>query len=272
MNPSLDSLPHPVLTGPPSAAGAIHEHPPWHGLATEADRIGVSIDERMIGQFGAYRELLLDRNAHVNLTAITNPDEVERRLFLDALAMIPTIDEFLARGAQLRTRSVRLIDIGSGAGLPGIALKIVRPDLDILLVDATAKKVAFEHDVIARLGLAGIEAIQGRAEEMGRDPRYREAFQLTTARAVASLPTLLELVTPFLDVGGEALLPKGLHIDEELKVGRRAARQLGCSLFDAELMPGGTSKLVRVRKTTLTPPTYPRRTGIPNRLPLGGGG
>ena len=269
MNPSLDSLPHPALTGPHPAAGAIQ---PWHGLAIEADRIGMPLDEQMLRRFADFRTLLLDRSAHVNLTAISDPDEAERRLFLNALAMVPAIDEFLAQSAQLGTGSVRLIDIGSGAGLPGIALKIVRPELNVMLLDATAKKVTFQRDVISTLRLTGIEAIHGRAEELGRDPRFREVFQLTTARAVASLPTLLELVTPFLDVGGEALLPKGLDLDKELKSGLRAARQLGCTLLDAELMPGGTSRLVRVRKTTLTPQTYPRRTGIPNRLPLGGGG
>jgi 16S rRNA (guanine527-N7)-methyltransferase len=226
----------------------------------------------MLARFADYRTLLLTRNAHVNLTAVTDPDEVERRLFFDALAMVPAIDAFLTQSAQLRARSVRLIDIGSGAGFPGIALKIVRPELGIVLLDATAKKVAFQRDVISSLGLTGIEAVHGRAEEVGRDPRFREAFQLATARAVASLPTLLELVTPFLDIGGEAMLPKGLHLDEELKVGRRAARQLGCTLLDAELMPGGTSRLVRVRKSTLTPRSYPRRNGTPSRLPLGGGG
>ena len=272
MNPSLDPLPHPVLTGSPPAAGAIQDAPPWHGLASEADRIGVPLDEWMLARFEEYRTLLLDRNAHVNLTAVTDPVDVERRLFLDALAMVPAIDEFMTPDAQLPCRSVRLIDIGSGAGFPGIALKIVRPELDIVLLDATAKKVAFQRDIVASLGLTDIVAIHGRAEELGRDPRYREAFQLATARAVASLPTLLELVTPFLDVGGEAMLPKGLHLDEELTLGRRAARQLGCTLLEAKLMPGETSRLVRVLKTALTPRTYPRRTGIPNRLPLGGGG
>jgi 16S rRNA (guanine527-N7)-methyltransferase len=272
VNPSLDTLPPPVPTGSPLAADVINEIREWHGLAREAYRIGVSLDEQMLAHFAAFKALLLERNVHVNLTAVTDPNEVERRLFLDALAMTPAIDRFLQRDSQRRSRSVRLIDIGSGAGFPGIALKIVRPDLNVVLVDSTAKKVAFQRDVIASLDLSGIEAIHGRAEELGRDVRYRESFQLATARAVANLPTLLELVTPFLEVCGEALLPKGLQLDDELRDGRRAARQLGCRLVDAESMPGGASRLIRVQKLTLTPRTYPRRTGLPNRLPLGGGG
>jgi 16S rRNA (guanine527-N7)-methyltransferase len=272
VNPSLDTLPPPVPTGAPAAADAIHESREWHGLAIEAERIGVPLDEQMLARFAAFQALLLDRNAHFNLTAVAAPDEVERRLFFDALAMIPAIDVFLRSDAQRRSRFVRLIDIGSGAGFPGIALKIVRPELIVVLVDSTAKKVVFQRDVFASLNLPGIEAIHVRAEELGRDARYRESFQLATARAVASLPTLLELVTPFLEVGGEALLPKGLQLDDELRAGRRAARQLGCRLVDAKPMPGGTSRLVRILKTTLTPHTYPRRIGLPNRLPLGGGG
>ncbi len=272
MNPSPNTLPHPALSGTPPAADAIHETRAWRGLAFEANNLGVPLDEQMLARFGAYQALLLDRNAHVNLTSIKEPEEVERRLFLNAIAMVPAIDEFLVGEAQLRSRSVRLIDIGSGAGFPGIALKIARPDLNVVLLDATAKKVTFQRDVIAALDLSGIEAIQGRAEELGRNAHYREAFQIATARAVASLPALLELVTPYLEVGGIALLPKGVDLDEELRTGRRAARQLGCELLDAELMPCGASRLVRVLKTTLTPHAYPRRTGIPNRLPLGGGG
>lgn len=272
MNPSLDTLPYPALTGPPPAAVSMHESPEWQGLAAEAEQIGVLVDQNMLAQFDAYRALILARNTHVNLTAITNPVEIERRLFLDALAMIPAIEELQKRIAQLPGQSIRLIDIGSGAGLPGIALKIARPELDVVLLDATAKKVAFQRDVIALLELSNIEAMHGRAEELGRDNQYRETFQLATARAVASLPTLLELVIPLLDNGGEALLPKGLQIDEELAAGDRAARLLGCSLLDAKIMATGASRLVRVRKNTLTPRAYPRRIGIPNRLPLGGGG
>jgi 16S rRNA (guanine527-N7)-methyltransferase len=241
----------------------------WSGLAVEAGRIGMDLDPETAARFVRYRELLLERNEHVNLTAIRHPDEVERRLFLDALAMLPAIDAFL-EGAQLRQQA-RLIDIGSGAGFPGLALKIARPDLDVTLVDATAKKVAFLNEIISDLELDAVRATHGRAEELGQNPRYREQFEIATARAVANLPVLLEFVLPFLDVGGQAFLPKGLSIEDELKAGRRAAKRLGAEIVSAQRAPLTDTRLVIARKTTLTARVYPRRTGIPASSPLGGG-
>jgi 16S rRNA (guanine527-N7)-methyltransferase len=241
----------------------------WSGLAVEASRIGVDLDTRTAARLARFRDLLLERNAHVNLTAIRLPVEVERRLFLDALAMIPAIDAFLET-ARHHPRA-RLIDIGSGAGFPGLVLKIARPDLDVTLLDATAKKVAFLDDVIADLKLEAIHAVHGRAEELGQRQSYREQFAIATARAVASLPVLLEFVLPFLDIGGQAFLPKGLAIDDELRAGRRAAKQLGGEIISAQRAPVGETRLVIARKTTLTAKAYPRRTGIPAHSPLGQG-
>jgi 16S rRNA (guanine527-N7)-methyltransferase len=271
VNPIRDA---PLLTASAGVtpAAVIHEsQKPWPGLSTAADQIGVPLGVTALAQLDRYRDLLLDRNAHVNLTAITDPIEVERRLFLDALAMIPAIDRFLELRHRSATNQVRLIDVGSGAGFPGLVVKIARPDIQVTLLDATAKKVAFMSDVIREMQLDGAEAVHGRAEELARSPQFREVFDLGTARAVATLPVLLEYVLPFLDIGGEALLPKGLDLDAELVLGRRAARLLGATILAADRLPHSNTRLVIAQKTTLTGKTYPRRTGIPSRSPLGAG-
>lgn len=237
----------------------------WAGLAVAAARAGVPLDTDQIARFDAYRDLLLDRNRRTNLTAIRDSDEVERRLFLDALLMVPTIDRLRSAPAGDR---LRLIDIGSGAGFPGLAIKIARPALDVTLVEATGKKAAFLTDAIMALGLRDVTAIHGRAEDLGHDPAHRDRYDLATARAVASLPALLELSAPFLRIGGNALFPKGMVIDAEWRAARRAAIPLGVRLTDVVAVSAGT-RLVRVDKVAPTPRRYPRRTGTPARDPLG---
>jgi 16S rRNA (guanine527-N7)-methyltransferase len=220
-------------------------------------------------RFARYRALLLERSTQFNLTAIRDPAEIERRLFLDTIAMVPELDRLTGTPGDRTDRAVRLVDIGAGAGFPGLALKIVRPTLDVTLIDATAKKVAFVNEVIAALELERVRAVQGRAEALGQDNHYRSRFDVATARAVASLPVLLEYVVPFLNVGGTALLPKGLEITEELRRGRRAAAILGAEIVSAGELSFSKTRLVVVRKIASTAAAYPRRVGIPSRDPLG---
>jgi 16S rRNA (guanine527-N7)-methyltransferase len=218
-------------------------------------------------QVATYRDLLLEWNQRFNLTAITDPALVERRLFADAWRMLPALDPILAG------QSARLIDVGTGAGFPGLALKIARPELDVTLVEATGKKVSFLRHVIEALDLQGVEAIHGRAEDIGHDPVYREQFDLATARAVASLPALLELCTPLLKVGGHALFPKSEKLDQELQEGRKAAQMLGVRIVSDDLVPAiegeQVTRLVIAAKMKRTPPHYPRCAGVPAREPLG---
>jgi 16S rRNA (guanine527-N7)-methyltransferase len=183
--------------------------------------------------------------------------------------MVPELDRLMGTPGDPTDRAVQLVDIGTGAGFPGLVLKIVRPSLDVTLIDATAKKVAFVNDVIAALELERVQAVQGRAEELGQDDRYRSRFDVATARAVASLPVLLEYVVPFLTIGGTALLPKGLEITEELRLGRRAAAVLGAQIVSAEEISLTGTRLVVTRKISPTATAYPRRVGIPSRDPLG---
>jgi 16S rRNA (guanine527-N7)-methyltransferase len=220
-------------------------------------------------QVVTYRDLLLEWNKRFNLTAITDPELVERRLFLDAWRMLPAIDE--ATGGE----PARLIDVGSGAGFPGLALKIARPALDITLLEATGKKVGFLQHVIDALGLDGVEAEHGRAEELAHDPSRRERYDLAPARAVASLPALIELCTPFLRVGGRALFPKSEDLGTELREGTKAAEEVGVTIVSADLLPviegEQVTRLVIVDRMVRTPPRYPRRAGLPAREPLGRG-
>jgi len=240
----------------------------WSGLAHAAGHLGVSLDADALARFARYRDLLLERRAQFNLTAIREPEEVERRLFLDAIAMIPELDRLTGTGPDQAALPSRLVDIGAGAGFPGLALKIVRPHLDLTLIDATTKKVAFVNEVITELGLERARAVQGRAEELGQDNRYRARFGIATARAVASLPVLLEYVVPFLAIGGTALLPKGLEIADELRLGRHAAAILGAEIVSVA-QQFSTTRLIVARKTSPTAAQYPRRVGVPSRDPLG---
>jgi 16S rRNA (guanine527-N7)-methyltransferase len=239
------------------------------GLAGASGHLGVPLNDDVLRRFARYRDLLLARSARFNLTAIREPEEIERRLFLDAIAMIPELDHLIDAASDRADPALRLLDVGAGAGFPGLALKIVRPQLDVTLVDATAKKVAFINEVITALELKRVRAVQGRAEELGQGSAYRARFDFATARAVASLPVLLEYVVPFLAIGGTALLPKGLEIAEELRRGRRAAAILGAEIVSTVALPVGTTRLVVVRKIAPTAAMYPRRVGIPSRDPLG---
>jgi 16S rRNA (guanine527-N7)-methyltransferase len=269
VNPTSGATSPPASAGTDAATGGFPHDPAWPGLEDASGEIGVPVDALARERFARYRDLLLERGARFNLTAIRDPLEIERRLFLDALAMIPALDHIFASANGAERWPVRLIDIGSGAGFPGLALKIARPALDVTLVDATAKKTAFLTEAIETLGLQSITAVHGRAEELGQDPAYRATFDVGTARAVASLPTLLEYVVPFLVVGGAAFLPKGLEIDDELRVGRRAAATLGAEIVSSERLSVPTTRLIIARKTAPTPAVYPRRTGLPSREPLG---
>ncbi|CAA9540412.1 MAG: 16S rRNA (guanine(527)-N(7))-methyltransferase [uncultured Thermomicrobiales bacterium] len=221
-------------------------------------------------KLAGYRDALLVANQTTNLTAIRDLIGIERRLILESLRLVPPLDERLAEFASARPR---LIDIGTGAGIPGIVLAIARPNLDVTLLDATRKKIAFLERTIAELDLGNARAVHGRAEEIGLDRTMRGRFDIATARAVSSIPSLMELGLPLLKRGGYLLLSKGPDIDEELEAGVRAGEILGGTVMEASFLPeAGTSiatQLVIVEKTAPTPGAYPRRSGIPSRNPLG---
>lgn len=220
-------------------------------------------------QLREYRDLLFRWNQRFNLTAVREPDEIDARLIADALRLLPAIDaELDARGGRLR-----MIDLGTGAGLPGLVVKVARPQIDVVLVDATNKKIQFVQHAVATLGLRSAVTVHSRAEDLGHHIDYRAQFDVVTARGVAPLPTLLELTVPLLVIGGVFLFPKGEDIEDERRSGERAAGVLGARIESAELLPGDpcepVTRLVRGVKIAGTPGRYPRRAGIPKKEPLG---
>jgi 16S rRNA (guanine527-N7)-methyltransferase len=232
--------------------------------------VDAEFSAEQVERLARYGELLHARNAVTNLTAVRDVPGVERRLILESTRLVPVLRS--VETSDLPGRRT-LLDVGTGGGLPGMVLAIACPELSVYLLDATGKKIAFLDDVVAELGMTNVQTIHGRAEEIGHQPRYRNAFDLVTARAVSSLSALLELGLPMLRTGGTMLLPKGVEIDEELDAGARAAALLQGEIISTDLLPDvGTTidtRLVTVRKTGPTPGKYPRRSGIPARDPLG---
>ena len=237
-------------------------------LVQGAASLGLSLDATQVERFARFRELLLDWNTRANLTAITDPAEVARLHFLDSLACL------LALPVSARSRRLRLLDVGSGAGLPGLALAIACPGWQVTSLEATGKKVRFQEAVIAALGLENARAVAGRAEEMAHKPEWRGRFDVVTARALAALPTLLEYCCPFAKVGGTIIAPKKGELAEELAAGRHAAAELGARLLAPVpvALPGLSDGrvLVVVRQARACPPQYPRAAGAPVKRPLGG--
>lgn len=222
-----------------------------------------------IEQLTVYRDLLFETNKSTNLTAIRDLPGIERRLILESLRLVKPLLRVIGRDAS---RRIKILDIGTGGGLPGLVLAIALPGLAFTLLDATGKKVAFVQEVITRIGLANAVALHGRAEDIGRDSGFRGQFDVAVARAVTSLPALIELGLPLIRRGGHLLLPKGEHLDDELEAGQYAASVLGGEIVEASLLPnagsGIATRLVIVEKTAPTPGAYPRRAGIPSRNPL----
>ena len=238
-------------------------------LEAGARALGVDLDAAQLDGFRRYGELLLEWNERINLTAITDPARVQTLHFLDALTLVPAIRAWCQEHA---TDDPTLLDVGSGAGLPGLALKLALPRLRVSLLDGTGKRVRFLQQVIDELDLRGIGAVQGRAEELAHDDEWREWFDLVTARALARLPTLLEWCLPFARVGGLLLAPKAGDLTEELEAGHDAAERLGGQVSVVRPVPLPdlpNHVVVQVDKVARTPANYPRGRGLPRKAPLG---
>lgn len=222
-----------------------------------------NLEEPTLDQFLRYRQELLDWNSRMNLTAIADPDEVLIKHFLDSLSLLIVYDR----------PGARLLDIGAGAGFPGLPLKIVRPQWQVQLFEATGKKVIFLRHVIETLQLKNVVAVHGRAEELAHKAEYRASFDVVTARAVASLPTLLEYAAPFCRVGGQIVLFKKGALADELAQGKRAAKEVGATLKAdvAVTLPGLADgrRLLVWKQQKLCPKQYPRSGAMMVRKPLG---
>jgi len=227
------------------------------------NQLGLKLNEQQLDQFLQYRRELLDWNTRINLTAISDPDEVLTKHFLDCLSLLMANDASIAN----------VLDIGAGAGFPGFPLKIVHPPWHVVLLEATGKKVKFLQHIIETLQLHNVEAVHARAEELAHKVEYRASFDLVTARAVASLPILLEYAAPFTRLGGIMIFPKKGDLIEELAGGKRAAKQLG-SRFKADMqvtLPGldGGRRLLVWEQVRNCPEQYPRSGGVIAKKPLG---
>lgn len=232
-------------------------------LQAGLERLGVAADGVALDRLARYHALLTEWNARIDLTAVLEPEEMVDRHYLDSAA--PLALDLIPQGA-------RVIDVGTGAGLPGIPLCILRPDLRVTLLDAQRKRVTFLQAAIEALDLPA-QAVHMRAEDAARDEARREAYDVAVSRAVAATPTLLELTLPFVRVGGRAIAWKGPGLQAELEQARRAAHLLGGALegvLDAPV-PGRDWQhvLLVCAKRQKTARQYPRRAGLPGKNPLG---
>jgi len=224
---------------------------------------GVNLQASQFEALQTYADLLAEWNQKVNLTAITAPEDIRRKHFLDSLSCL-----LVMKG----TPAARLIDIGTGAGFPGLPLKILQPEIHLTLVESVAKKTKFLSIVVQELGLEQVEIITDRAETVGQDPAHRESYDWAVARAVAGLPVLAEYLLPLVRVGGSALAQKGESALEELNTAQTAITTLGGQALEPlpVSLPDVPEKryLVVIDKVRPTPATYPRRVGIPAKRPL----
>lgn len=236
-------------------------------LRDGARALGLPLDDAQLALFARYRDELLDWNTRVNLTAITDPAQVLTRHFLDALTVV------LALSPQERARPARILDVGAGAGLPGLALKIALPHWEVTELDSVGKKTVFVAHVVDALGLQGATVLTGRAEDVARRPADRERYDIVLARALAPLRVLAEYTLPFCRVGGLTIALKKGDIAGELAEGRRAAGQLGGQIAEPIRVPpladlGDDRVLVSLCKARPTPPQFPRAAGTPAKRPL----
>lgn len=230
-------------------------------IKNKAEKIEIMLDDKQIEQFYKYMELLLEWNEKINLTAITDPKEIILKHFIDSL----TIEKQIKQGEKL-------IDVGTGAGFPGIPLKIVRPDVEITLLDSLNKRINFLNEVIAELKLERIETIHSRVEEAGKNKRYREKFDIATSRAVANLTTLSEYLLPLVAVGGRAICMKGPDIETEIEDSKKAVSILGGKIDKIESFQLADSdnnrNIITIEKVRNTPGKYPRKPGTPSKEPI----
>jgi len=234
-------------------------------LSQGAKRLRIVLSREQVEAFSTYcRELIAERS-RAGLTSLTDSEAVQRRHFLESLALLRALEDL---GAIAPTA----IDIGSGAGFPGLPIKIVRPELALTLVEATGKKADFLERLVQKLGLAGVTVVRARAEELAHDPAYRAAYPLALARAVAPLPVLVELALPFLRLGGYLATPKGSAAPREIQEAAAALKACGGRVELVRPLeapgPGPAPTLVLVRKVAETPDCYPRRPGMPAKRPL----
>lgn len=234
---------------------------------------GLKLTDESLRSFKAYYEMLVEKNKVMNLTAITEYDDVLIKHFIDSLLVNRVIDSLKRDNPELNPiNASKIADVGTGAGFPGVPIKLCCPGADVTLIDSLNKRIIFLDEVISGLGLSGINAVHGRCEDIGRDTKYREAFDYVFSRAVARLSVLSEYCLPLLKVGGYFLAYKAEEIDEEASEAKKAVSALGGEMIciKKEALPG--SDVIRsfcvIKKVKKCAKVYPRKAGVPAKQPL----
>ncbi len=240
----------------------------FDNLTKEAqEHFGVRLSAAQMDALEGHAYELLEWNQRMNLTRITEPEEVRIKHFLDAFSCVPLIGPDFAG---------RMIDVGTGGGFPGLPLKVVYPEMELTLADSVGKKTTFLQHVVQELGLRGVQVIQARAEDLGQAPKHREQYDWAVARAVARMPVLVEYLLPLVKVGGYALVQKGggQGLIEELESGQAAINALGGKISEVKRLHLAGLKaersLVVIEKIRKTPKDFPRQAGTPNKKPIMG--
>lgn len=238
------------------------------GISDHAASFGIDLSAAQLAQFASFMNILLDCNTRINLTRITDPQEIELKHFADSIAILPYLTGAFGNGSE----KLNIADVGTGAGFPGIPLKIAKPLLKLTLIDSLKKRVDFLNEVIKLLGLEGVQNVHSRAEDAGRAEGSRDTFDIAVARAVASLPELCEYCLPLVRPGGIFAAMKA-NLGDEVKLAGQAIRELGGETENIHeyYLPGTDifRSLVIIRKITPTPPEFPRKAGKPSAQPLG---
>ncbi len=232
-------------------------------LRDSLDKLKIQYNDEQIEQFRSYYELLTEWNKKINLTAITGYEDVVRKHFIDSIMICSLLD---------LNKDIRIIDVGTGAGFPGIPIKILNPDCRIVLLDSLNKRVRFLETVVNELGLDNVECIHGRAEDVSREKKYRASFDLSVSRAVANLSTLCEYCIPFLKKGGMFVSYKSDKADDEINGSENAVRTLGSEIISVKEISLPETDIVRkfvmITNKKQVSNIYPRKAGIPAKDPL----
>lgn len=230
-------------------------------LLEKLNKIQLNVNDEVLNKFWVYMTNLLEWNEKINLTAITDEDDIILKHFIDSLTILEYIPE-----------KSNVIDVGTGAGFPGIPLKIVREDINMTLMDSLNKRITFLNEIINKLGLKKINAIHSRAEELAKMPEHREKYDIAVSRAVANLSTLSEYMIPFVKVGGKCICMKGSNIEEELKTAKNAIKELGGEIekvINFKLPDSDNERnIIIIKKVRNTKSKYPRKAGMPSKEPL----